>query len=152
MKANVIVNGDLKCRLLYVVGQLGAGGLERQLFLLLQGMDRDRYRPEVVVWNFSENDTYVPHIQKLGVPLHSFPHTHSAVKKILALRGLILKKKPEVVHSYSFYTNIAAFFSALGTKTISVGGVRSNFGTDWRYSGVFLGRLCASWPRNLRRS
>jgi len=148
MKANVVANGDLKCRLLYVVGQLGAGGLERQLFLLLQAMDRDRYRPEVVIWNFSENDTYVPHMQKLGIPLHSFPRRYNALKKILALRRLILKKKPEVVHSYSFYTNIAAFFSAFGTKTISVGGVRSNLGTDRKYYGMFLSKLCASWPRN----
>ena len=68
-KANV----SSKCRLLYLVGQLGAGGLERQLHLLLQSMDRDRYRPHVVVWNFSPNDTYVSLAYKLSVPLHSFP-------------------------------------------------------------------------------
>jgi len=50
----------MNCRFLYLVGQLGPGGLERQLCYLLQTMDRGRYRPAVAVWNFSEAYDYVP--------------------------------------------------------------------------------------------
>jgi len=35
----------MKGRILYLVGQLAAGGLERQLYFLLQGMDREHYQP-----------------------------------------------------------------------------------------------------------
>jgi hypothetical protein len=38
-----------KFRLLYLAGQLRAGGQERQLFYLLQAMDRRRYNPVVFV-------------------------------------------------------------------------------------------------------
>ena len=46
----------VECRLLYLVGHLGSGGLERQLCYLLQAMDRKRYQPAVAVWSFREED------------------------------------------------------------------------------------------------
>jgi hypothetical protein len=61
----------MNCRLLYIVGQLSVGGLEHQLYYLLQAMDRERYRPGVVVWNLCETDVYVPRFRALGIPLHA---------------------------------------------------------------------------------
>jgi glycosyltransferase involved in cell wall biosynthesis len=136
----------VKCRLLYLVGQLGAGGLERQICFLLTALDRDRYRPEVVVWNFHEDDTYVRHLRKLGVPLHGFPGSFNRAKKLLAFRQLVLEMKPDVLHSYTFYTNFAAWWAALGTQTIAVGAVRSDLRNDRRACGFVLGRLSARWP------
>ena len=62
----------ISCRLLYLVGQLTSGGLERQLYYLLRSLDRNRYQPAVAVWNFSETDVYVHKIRALGVPALSF--------------------------------------------------------------------------------
>jgi glycosyltransferase involved in cell wall biosynthesis len=136
----------MKCRLLYLVGQLGPGGLERQLYLLLRTMDRDRYRPEVVVWNYNPDDTYVDPIKSLHVPLHYFASTLTPAKKIWAFRKLVKKIRPGLIHSYTFYTNVAAALAALGTTTIAVGAVRSNFQNDKRSCGILLGNLCAKWP------
>jgi glycosyltransferase involved in cell wall biosynthesis len=136
----------MNCRFLYVVGQLGPGGLERQLYFLLKTMDRERYRPEVVVWNFRSDDIYVPQIQKLGVPLHYFPDTLSAAGKLSAFRRIVKRMRPEVIHSYTFYTNIAAWWGTLGMKTIAVGTVRSNFTNDKKSCGFLLGSLSARWP------
>jgi glycosyltransferase involved in cell wall biosynthesis len=116
------------------------------LYFLLQGLDRNRYRPEVVAWNCSENDTYAPLIRKLGVPLHSFPGGPSGVVKLRALRQLVVERRPEVVHSYSFYTNFAAWAATLGTDAIPVGAVQSDFIKDKEWSGPWLGRLSARWP------
>jgi len=134
------------CRLFYVVGQLGAGGLERQLYWLLRGMDRSLYRPEVVAWNLSENDAYVPQIRNLGVALHSFPGASSGAAKVRALRHLVKRIQPEVVHSYSFYTNFAGWVAAQGTTAIAVGAVQSDFIKDKQWSGRCLGKLSARWP------
>jgi len=138
----------MKCRILYIVGQLGSGGLERQLYLLLQTMDRNRYRPEVVVWNFHEDDTYSSPLQKLGIPLHALPNTvYGSSGKLCAFRRIALKVKPEVIHSYSFYTNVAAWWAARATKTIAVGAVRSDFRYDKSSCGWVLGSLSARWPQ-----
>src|SRR5215467_5037337 len=125
----------MNCRLLYVVGQLGPGGLERQLYFLLQGMDRERYRPAVAVWHFSEADVYVPQIRALGVPLYSLPRPVLASSKLRNFQRLVKELNPEIVHSYSFYTSIA------------IGAVRSDFNNDKTSSGFVLGRLSARWPR-----
>jgi len=137
----------MNCRILYVVGQLGSGGLEHQLCWLLQSLDRERYRPQVVVWRYNPTDTFVAEIRKLGVPIHSFPATLDGRAKLLALRRLTRRIKPQVIHSYSFHTNIAAWWAALGTDTVAVGSVRSDFTNDKIASGQLLGRLSARWPQ-----
>lgn len=138
----------MQSRLLYLIGQLGTGGSERQLYYLLQTLDRKRYRPEVVVWSFRDDDTYVSHIRKLGIPLHSFPKTLTATEKLLAFRRMILRMRPEVIHSYSFYTNFAAWWATLRTKTIAIGSSRGDFVSEKSESGPLLGRLSARWPRD----
>jgi glycosyltransferase involved in cell wall biosynthesis len=138
----------MDCRLLYLVGQLGLGGLERQLYYLLQTMDRERYRPMVAVWNYCETDAYVHRIQALGVPLHYFLNRPSRARKLRAFRRLVRELKAEVVHSYSFHTNFAAWWATLGTKTIAIGAVRSDFIQEMKDAGPILGRLSARWPRS----
>ena len=126
---------------------MGSGGSERQLYLLLKSIDRELYRPHVVVWNYNPEDTYVSAIGKLGIPLHFFACSLNSAGKMLAFRRLVLELRPEVIHSYSFYTNVAASWAAVGRKIIPIGTVRSNFINDRTSCGVMLGRLCAKWPR-----
>ena len=134
------------CRFLYVIGQLRAGGSERQLYYLLRRMDRAYYQPEVVVWNFCETDTYVSKIRALNIPIRSLASGLSKIKKLWAFRHMVMQIRPEVVHSYSFYTNFAAFWATRGTKAIALGAVRSDF--DWakKDTGPLLGRLSSRWP------
>ena len=132
---------------LYVVGQLGAGGLERQLYLLLRAMDKNYYRPAVVVWNFSEGDVYVSKIRALTIPVYSFSWTMSRIAKLFALRRLVKQLKPLVVHSYTFYTNLVAWLGTIGTNAIPIGAVRSDFEWAKNGNGHVLGNLSARWPR-----
>ncbi len=137
----------MSCRLLYIVGQLGAGGLERQIYFLLQGMDRNCYKPEVVVWNFNEDETYVPRLRALNVPMHSLSAFRSKIAKLQAFRRLVVRLRPEVVHSYSFYTNFAAWWATRGTRAIAIGAVQSNFSYDRTSCGFAVGKVSARWPR-----
>jgi L-malate glycosyltransferase len=138
----------MNCRLLYLIGQLDAGGSQRQLYYLLQTMDRERYRPAVAVWNFCDGDAYVPEIWALGVPVYFFPPTRLAAAKLARFRHLVRALQPELVHSYSFYLNFAVSWAVWGTRTVAVGSVRSNFTGDKKLTGRWLGSLSASWPHN----
>jgi glycosyltransferase involved in cell wall biosynthesis len=137
----------MSCRLLYLIGQLRSGGSERQLCHLLQAMNRERYKPAVAVWNYREEDPCVSRLQALGVPLHPLPRASSGRVRLKAFRRLIRRMKPEVIHSYSSYTNFAAWWAALGTETVAVGGLRSDFLEAMQENGRWLGRLSARWPR-----
>ncbi len=57
-----------------------------------------------------------------------------------------MERRPDVVHSYSFYTNFAAWAATLGTATIPVGAVQSDFIKDKEWTGPWLGRLSARYP------
>jgi glycosyltransferase involved in cell wall biosynthesis len=138
----------MKCRVLYVVGQLGTGGLERQLCVLLEHMDLEYYWPVVVVWNYHEEDTYVPYIRSMGVPLYGLPTASSRFSKLSTLRYRVTQLNPEIIHSYSFFTNFAAWWAALGTRKIAIGAVRSDFRYAMEDSGFVFGRLNARWPRS----
>jgi glycosyltransferase involved in cell wall biosynthesis len=135
------------CRLLYVVGQLGLGGLERQLLYLLQTMDRQRYKPVVVVWNYKATDPYVHEIRALGVPVISLADNLSRMGKLMAFRRLVFQFQPEVVHSYCFFTNWAAWWATVGSTAIPIGSIRNSFLLDRQSTGMILGRWCARWPR-----
>jgi glycosyltransferase involved in cell wall biosynthesis len=137
----------MRCRFLYLVGQLTSGGLERQLGYLLQAMDRGRYQPAVAVWNFAEADVYVPRIRALNVPLYAFPNMSSAAK-LRAFRRLVRQLAPEVVHSYTFFTNFAAYWGVWGTPSMAFGSLRCDFASEVKGSGPWVGRLSARWPRD----
>jgi glycosyltransferase involved in cell wall biosynthesis len=137
----------MNCRLLYLVGRLRAGGLERQLCCLLQTIDRKRYAPALAVWNFREDDFYVDQLREMDIPIYSAPARRSGPSKLRWLRSLASRLHPEVIHSYSFYTNFAAWYAAAGTKVVVVGSVRSDFARSVSEYGFCLGRLSAHWPR-----
>ena len=133
-------------RLLYLVGQLGVGGYERQLYYLLRALDRERYQPAVAVWGATDMSSYASQIQALGVPLYKFHADLAPQGKIVAFRRLVARLAPELLHSYSFFTNFAAWWAARGTATIPVGSIRNNFVSEIREAGTILGRLSARWP------
>src|SRR5438034_3649265 len=100
---------SMQCRILYIVGEMVAGGVEQQICYLLQAMDRSLYRPALVVWNHRESDVNVPKVRALGVPILGYPAEMSSHRKLYRLTRLARDLAPEVVHSYSFYTNFVAF-------------------------------------------
>jgi glycosyltransferase involved in cell wall biosynthesis len=72
----------------------------------------------------------------------------SAAAKLRAFGRLVRQLEPEVVHSYTFYTNFAAYWSIRGTRAMAVGSVRSDFTRARKNSGLWLGSLNARWPHN----
>jgi glycosyltransferase involved in cell wall biosynthesis len=137
----------MNARLLYLTGQLGPGGSERQLYLLLEAMDRERYRPLVVVWNYRADDHYVPLLARLGIPVRALPAGMPRTAKLQYFRRIVLEVQPEVVHSYTFHTNVAAAWGVLGRQIIAIGSVRSDFVSELQRSGFLLGPISGRWPR-----
>lgn len=137
----------MNCRLLYLVGQLGLGGLERQLFCLIESMDRKRYKPVVAVWGNSPNEHYAQEIRALDVPVVSLGKKRTRLAKWQALSNLVSDLRPEVIHSYSFYTNILAWLAAQGSTAIPIGAVQSSFIAERKNNRKLLGKLSARWPQ-----
>ena len=135
-----------RSRLLYVVGQLGLGGLERQLYYLLANLDHARYRPGVIVWNLNLDDKYYRDIKWLGVPIYGFPTEWHPLAKLKAVRAVARQLEPEIIHSCGFHTNFAAYYAAWGTGALAIGSLRGDFVRARREGGAFRGALNARWP------
>lgn len=133
-------------RLLYVVGQLGLGGLERQLYYFLAALDHTRYQPAVVVWNLNPSEKYYREIDALKVPIYGFPPGWSPLTKLRAFRELARRVTPQVIHSYGFHTNFAAYYAARGTAALAIGSLRSDFAVVKKVGGTLRGALNARWP------
>jgi glycosyltransferase involved in cell wall biosynthesis len=137
----------MPCRLLYVVGQLRLGGLERQLYYLLASLDRARYHPAVVVWNLDSHEKYYGDIERLKIPIYGFHPRRSPLWKLRAFRALSRRVAPEVIHSYGFHTNFAAYYAARGTEALAVGSLRGDFLNARNDGGIVRGAVNACWPR-----
>src|SRR4051812_24024480 len=136
-----------RCRILFLAGGLHKGGLERQLYYLIRTIDRVRYRPAVAVWSYRDTDVHVPLIRALGVPIFSLSEgSSSRIGKLRAFCRLVRELDPDVIHSYSSYTNFAASCGALGTRAVAVGSVRNSFEWEKKGGGPLIGRLSARWP------
>jgi glycosyltransferase involved in cell wall biosynthesis len=146
MPADIDHSIAIECRLLYLVGQLGLGGLERQLFYLIRSMNRQRYKPAVAVWGNSPDDHYARDLSALDVPVVRLGKYVTRSAKLGALRDLVSAVRPQVIHSCTFYTNIAAWWAAQRIGAIPIGSVRNNFVRDRRATGRVFGRLCGRWP------
>jgi len=131
----------------YIIGTLQAGGSERQLYYLLRTLDRYRYEPHVIVWSFRESDPYVAKLRDLSVPIHSLAPRSARLWKLRNLRSLVTQMKPHVVHSYSFFTNFAAFCATVGSPAVPIGSVRSNFKCAKLDAGPLMSLLNSRWPR-----
>jgi glycosyltransferase involved in cell wall biosynthesis len=138
----------MKCRILYVIGQLRSGGSERQLVYRLRAMDRARYCPAVAVWSFSEADAYVSQIRALGVEVIPIERGAGPMHRLRALRRIVGELRPEVVQSFSFYTNFAVYWACLGRSIVAVGSLRASLEHAQLEAGPILGRLSARWPRH----
>lgn len=97
--------------LLYVIGSLGRGGAEKQLYLLLRHLDRHAFSPTVVT--LSVGGAWVEPIQRLGVPLLQLPrHGSFDVRRLLSLHRIIRRADPDIVQTFTPPDTVYGFLAA----------------------------------------
>lgn len=84
-----------------IVGQLGAGGSERQLYLFLAHCDRSLWDP--VVYVSGELGLWADEIRKLGIPVVLL--TGNPIVKLLQFRSAVVAQGATCFFSWSSYTN-----------------------------------------------
>lgn len=128
--------------LICLIGQLGNGGTERQLYLFLKHLDRDEWNPLVVVGGDSAG-IWRERVEELDVPV-TLLGAGSPLVKLLKFRLLVAKHKPLTVFSWSFFTN--AFAMASG-KARFIGSLRQQFSVEKGQYGAFRLNRCLNIPR-----
>ncbi len=119
-------------RIVYLIGQLGLGGSERQLYLLLKNMDGRRFERHVVVFNPSPNYTFDEDMRTSGVKVYMIPTDCSGIqRRMVWLYRLLRQLRPDVVHSWSIHDNAyAGVVGMLAGVPKRLGSVRGSLASD----------------------
>ncbi len=133
-------------RLVYVVGNLDDGGIERQLNHILSHVDIDRYKPLVVSFTHKEDSPWMPVWRELGVDVIPIPAGLNSWGKVRMLRRLLTTARPEIVHSMAFYTNFPTWLAARSIPALVTGSIRSDWNAMIRANGRLLSGLCVRYP------
>lgn len=104
-------------RILYIIGQLGFGGAERQLLYLVQRLDRSKYRPVICVLSAG---IVIPEFQSVQVPIvilkRHLPRFDAT--RVLGLLRLIRERQPDLIHSFMMAANVYACLANVFTGNL----------------------------------
>lgn len=102
-------------RMTFVIGSLAAGGAQRVLILLAEGLSRRGHGVSIVTLNGKEEDFFeVPEgVPRIAVGIRGFVQT---IPGIFKLRRAIRSTRPDIVVSFIDVTNIITLVATSGLK------------------------------------
>lgn len=117
----------MKTRLLITVGNLGRGGAEKQLIMLLRHFDSNDLEIAVVNFNRSREEFWSPTLRELPI---QYVHLSEARSHLSRMRGLfreVRRFNPDVVWAWHFFTGAYVYACrGLGSKFAHIQGVRND--------------------------
>lgn len=115
-----------KIRLVILIGQLGLGGGEKQLYLLLKSLDRNRFDPYVISFNPGASDYWEEPIRTIPVTIQYVPKKGGKLLRIIKALRLLNASRPDVIHSWDVFANPVVCLARLFSPAVGIGGVRCN--------------------------
>ncbi len=93
-----------KQKILYIIGQLGIGGAEKQLILLAKNLNRDKYLP--IICSLSTNTELKYLLAGTGIKLIVIPESGSPdISRFFKILRMVRREAPDLIHSYLFVAN-----------------------------------------------
>jgi glycosyltransferase involved in cell wall biosynthesis len=127
MKQEQSVEDKRALSVAFLIGQLGLGGSERQLYLLASELKSRGWQVSVLNLNPCESDYWVSPLKKLGLPVHDIPRNSTQLKRLSSLTLKLSTIAPNIVHSWSLYTNIYAVLCGIAAHVpVRLGSERGN--------------------------
>lgn len=115
-------------RVVHLIGQLGYGGTEGQLALLLEHLDASVLESHVVVFNPSPHGVYNRRLERVGVKVWELPSEVQGIgRRGVHLFRLLRRLRPSIVHSWTLHDNpYAGLVGALAGVPVRWGSLRSS--------------------------
>ena len=130
----------------FIIGQLGLGGSERQLYLLTRELILRKWRVIVLYLNSDTGDHWAHPLEQLGANVFSLSNAKTQMERLAAITSILIKEKPTIVHAWSFFTNFyAAVCGFLAQIPVRLGSERGNYQYSkqrygaWKYSLNLIG-------------
>lgn len=113
--------------LAYIAGQLCLGGAEQQLYYLLAGIDRSRFRPIVISLGPVSNEYWHTPITKLGIGITHVSKRVGHAGRTLQIAEILRRENIHIVHGWVFHTNpYCAISGRLARVPLRLGSMRED--------------------------
>ena len=110
-----------------LAGQLVVGGAERQLYLWLANLDRERFNPIVLTLHPGFGDYWEKPIEDLGIPLFRINQRNNRISRLREIQRTLQPFQPQLVHGWHLFSGAYASLVAPHFKAKSLVGIRSSF-------------------------
>lgn len=118
---------DEKYKVAIIAGQLVVGGAERQLYLWLANMDRERFDPLVITLHPFHNDYWEKPIEALGIPLFRVAENRAKWKRLAEIIKILRPFHPAIIHGWHSFSSVYAGFAGRILGIPCIGGIRSQY-------------------------
>ena len=110
-----------------IAGQLVVGGAERQLYLWLANLDRERFNPIVLTLHPGYGDYWEKPVEDLGIPLFRINQRKNRIARMKEISQVLSPFQPQLVHGWHLFSGAYASLVAPRFKAKSLVGIRSSF-------------------------
>ena len=110
-----------------LAGQLVVGGAEKQLYLWLANLDRERFNPIVLTLHPGFGDYWEKPIEDLGIPLFRINQRNNRISRLREIQQILQPFQPQLVHGWHLFSGAYASLVAPHFKAKSLVGIRSSF-------------------------
>ena len=110
-----------------LAGQLVVGGAEKQLYLWLANLDRERFNPIVLTLHPGFGDYWEKPIEDLIIPLFRINQRNNRISRLREIQQILQPFQPQLVHGWHLFSGAYASLVAPHFKAKSLVGIRSSF-------------------------
>lgn len=141
MMSTVVTQEKNPISILYLIYGFRIGGAERHLLDLCKGLDRQKFKPEIVY--FHRDEQILPEFRKANIPCSIFPVKGGELTllEMWKLSRIIKKISPDIVHVHLFHA------SRFGAMAAYLAGIKKIVRTKHNVSepGIRLGKKDRLW-------
>jgi len=113
--------------IVFITGQLGLGGAEKQLYLLVHGLLLAGWRVSVITLNPGRGDYWEPSFRESGISFSGIPASLPRLQRLFLLRKVLRRGQAAIVHSWTIHANFyAAAGGRLSGTPVRLGSERAN--------------------------
>ena len=115
-----------KAKVAIIAGQLVVGGAERQLYLWLANLDREKFDVIVLTLHPDHGDYWEEPIKDLGISIFKIPPMKNRLKRLRRILLVLEAFKPDLIHGWHLFASPYAALAAKRLGAKSIGGIRSS--------------------------
>lgn len=116
-----------------IAGQLVVGGAERQLFLWLSNLNRDKFDVKILSLHPGQGDYWENPIKDLGFTIINIPRNQNRIQRFCQILRVLKSYDPDLIHGWHLFVSPYAGIAAKILKIPSIGSLRDSFRVFYKH-------------------